>query len=62
MSMLLVALYCGGCKRQFEANARSVPVLKGSPACRSCWGLINERRMQLGLEPWETPQDAYPSL
>ena len=62
MAVLLVALVCGGCRGEFEANVYSVPKFKDAPACRSCWDLINTRRAQLDLPMWEAPADAYPVI
>lgn len=59
--MLLAQLRCGGCLQPFTANPRSVPNWRGAPACQRCWERANNLRIQLGLQPWDTPTDAYPT-
>lgn len=58
--MLLAVLHCGGCGHRFTANVRTVPNWRGAPACESCWDRTNALRIQLGMQPWDTPADAYP--
>jgi hypothetical protein len=55
-----VQLTCGGCRKQFVGNARTVPQWKGSSACPACWRQINEARARMSLSTWDTPVDAYP--
>lgn len=52
---------CGGCKQPFTGNARSVPQFNDCPCCRACWDKLIALRAQLDLQPWDLPEDAYPS-
>lgn len=55
-----VPLSCGGCGTPFTGNARSVPQWRDAPCCPTCWGRINDLRVRVGMQPWDTPADAYP--
>lgn len=61
LAPLWVELRCGGCARPFTGNARSVPQWNGAPACPRCWDRANSLRVQLGMQPWDCPADAYPT-
>jgi hypothetical protein len=63
---LFAVLRCGGCGQPFEANVRTVPVLRGAleagppmPACRGCWDRLNVARVRANLPPWARPA-CYP--
>jgi hypothetical protein len=57
---LWVSLHCGGCRKPFTGNAKCVPQYNEKPACPQCWEKINGLRVQMGLQPWDLPKDAYP--
>jgi len=59
---LWVVLRCGGCGHRFEGNAFAVPQWRGHPACPACWAELNTLRARMNLDPWDTPEDAYPGV
>jgi hypothetical protein len=58
---------CICCRRVFSYTPHKGPsttAFTGSrePVCRSCMGVLNDRRQQQGLEPFEIQPDAYDPL
>lgn len=58
---LWAELTCGGCGLEFTGNAAQVPCFNGHPACPSCWDRLNQLRAQANLDPWQLPDNAYPT-
>lgn len=55
---------CFACKRIFGYNPLSVPSVRDQsntkqPVCRDCMAVVNAKRRQAGLEPFEIRPDAY---
>lgn len=64
MAYMSVLGECAVCHKAFYYNADKVPstsVFTGTrePVCRSCMDLLNERRKNLGIEPFPILDGAY---
>lgn len=55
---------CFACGKTFSFNPVKVPSFRDKngekqPVCRDCMTLVNEKRKEKGLPPFEIPADAY---
>jgi hypothetical protein len=57
---LWAELVCG-CGATFTGNAARVPCFNGTPSCRACWDQLNRLRIRANLDPWQLPDNAYPT-
>ena len=53
---------CGICNRDFAFNPKYVPSKKGTPFCKDCMDLVNQKREEKGLEPFTIHPQAYEPL
>ena len=63
MGYAFVFAPCLVCKREFSMNPVRVPSFRWNgvkePICKSCMDVINEARVEKGLEPFSIHPDAY---
>jgi len=69
MGYVFATSACICCRRVFSYNPHKVPSTRAfsqggqrEPVCRSCFDLINAKRQEQGLEPFELQPDAYEPL
>jgi hypothetical protein len=67
MGFVFCAGACITCGRLFTFNPVRVPSTRAftgerEPVCQSCMGIINAKRAEQGLPPFEIPPDAYEAV